>query len=1287
MYYHLLVGIAVCYMQDNRKIIYIHILIYIMTSTWRKQETMKDNSIPSSKTDHFSNIPMFDVLHNKVEQDENPIVEGFDWEGIDYFHHRGVYELTPDSSKIREYIEKLMSYLSSPVTKLDSMVEGFIYDMLIAFLMLNNIECNNTSVSQIRASAEKTFFWAKKQMPKEGFSLKEQPYLIKTIDSFEKNHKDFVKDSQTKQKMGSFYIKTLNAYETRLRRRMTDDELFLFNNDFDNLLNDPAIQKKITGILPTSDWKSQFDLSSNVIYENTEDDYKKYYDSTARFKMNNTDRISYFSLKDGYFPLPQKLKSGKNDMEVFEILLSDADDSSTMLTPFELVNMNSKRKDKNKLDVVYKNKKNTIIFTTLSKPPSKKLLDKSSIDPKDGKYVFSVNVTKPTEQSIEEYLSYVIKRFSMVVYSNIGSDSTNYRTFGFQELEARVGTIYTNLLNRLEFLHYSQYQEYLDSYRMAIFNHMFYVFIQQSFNTDYATDTNVYVAKKTECTDIFKTMIDNNNIRYSLVTTADDMDSLDDFLTKFPSVMEKTADKWAESDYTSKNFDDGSLTYTSGLDPITSENKNDLLGNYILNNTNKSKEMEKYFIPGQMSECERTKRKMRKELSRYAKIIKNEIYRILLIPVVLYVVYNIYYMFFFRDVDGQVKDDKGNYINIGNACKNPIFPDWEGYFHSYDNHNTDLILEYVFKPAKIMYTWLNAIKAMIRLSTMDRKVPPYLWLFSCVLLFYHVFNKYGAGIMKFYNDFYNTLTVPFVKIMKVDASTAKTFKLPKEHGNWAGFNEIAIILTIIFCCLSAVKDIGGLNWHEILQRSVVIDNDIKEPYVQSWMAWVTSTPTFIIMFFKSIVFLLYWIFKYYVAFAMVPFACFIAVIYITYNLFFAVYNNTNSECDYSTKMELIDRIIYTKLYDVPKNPEGRDYIIYILKSTCWLVMFFMTELLSIYVLAKGLDTILKNITGSTYADGLKTFLFTFYVCIFVLIGLWCVYKYKIKFPIQETFFSNEKDRGKSDAGDGMKDPLNKPPLRTDFKTDDGLFDHNKFTQAINTFVPTGPISTRETNYYNEKRSVTEKDSSGNRVKKNIEMFNEFKYLKDIKIYEKWMKIKNAKDKRFTLKKDDMCDTYEVRTENKPIRILLGSDILTKIIIKEEIEKTKTLVEENKSKPSFTDKWSNKIIGTMGSFGDTLLQKGQNMMEKINTPSSDGASLFDTAKSAASDPGQSLKQLKTAVQAAALPVVSGLGKGVGAVITAPKAVLNSDTTKFIGDSISDKGKSLLNAVSLGYMGKS
>lgn len=1285
------------------------------TSKWRKQETFKSNTNPSSKPDNFSNIPMFDVLQNTKdtnnETKETPIVEGFDWQGSGYFHHRGIYGLTKDNSKFREYIEKLMSYLSSPITKIDSMLEGFIYDILI---MLNNLDCNDTT-SKIRASGaavEQAFFWAKKQMPREveGFSLNDQPYLIKTIDSFEKNHIDFVKDTETKAKMGAFYIRSLNAYETRLRRRMTEEELFLFNNDFDNLLNDPTIQKQITGIIPNNEWKSQFDLSSMVIYQNTEPDYKKYYDKNARFKINNTDKISYYPLKDTFFSLPQKLRSGKTGMEVFDILLSESDELSTMLTKMELYNINNKRKDKNRLDVLA----GAISFTIPSPSIPSKSQSSSGID---SNYVFSVDVNTPSENSIEAYLTYVIKRFSMIVYSKITSAETDmYRTLGFQEIEARIGTIYTDLLNRLEFLHYNQYQDYLDSYRIAIFNHMFYVFIQQQTTTDtYSNQNNIYVSSFTKSFEIFNKIITSNNGRYSyLKDDVDETFSTEALLNNFPSVNKKLGDdKWTEQDIKSKNYDDGSLTYTGGLEPFTYDtntNKDNNLYTYVLNSLHKSNEMEKYFIPGQMSECERLKRSMRKEFTRYAKIIKKEIYRLLLIPVVLYVVYNIYYIFFFRDVEGRVKFDNGEYINKGFACKNPLFPDWESYFHSYDNHNTDLILEYVFKPAKMMYTLLNALKAGIRWSSLDNLIPPYIWLFSCVLTFYHIFNKHGTGIMKFYNDFYNEMTVPFVKVMKVDSNTRKTFKLPNERGNWIGYNEIAKIITFIFCGLSAIKDIGGFNWHQILQSAAVstgtnkqMFDDNKEPEVRSWLAWLISTPTFTIMFFKFIIFILYWIFKYYLAFAMVPLASFIAVIYITYNMFFVIYNNSNSECDYSTKMELIDRIIYTKLYDVPKNPKGWEYVKYIFKSTCWIIMFFITELLSIYVLSRGLSTILKNITGNSTADGIKTFLFTVYMCIFVLIGLWCVYKYKFKFPIQETFFSNEKDRGTEKAKyDDLRDKLNKPPLRTDFyKTKNGTttFNSDDFMNAINEFIPTGKI-TADPTYYKTKKDVTKTDSSGNRVTKTIEMFNEFKYLKDIDMYKKWEKIKSAKDKRFTLEKNTNCDTYEILTENKPNRIIFGSDILNKIVIKEEIERTKKLLEINKGQPSFADKWSSKIIGTMGNFGDRLLQKGQNVMQDLDTPSSDGPSILDKAKDLSNFATEGMNYNpvtwvtkpferigKATVQSAqsALPIVSGVktgvNEGIGAIAKTPvnilKTVLNSDTTKFIGDSIKDKASNFAN----------
>ena len=80
------------------------------SSKWRKQETFKENTNPTSKTENFSNIPMFDVLKNTKDQNtkdqntkennnsEDTIIEGFDWQGIDYFHHHSIFDTTKDLS-------------------------------------------------------------------------------------------------------------------------------------------------------------------------------------------------------------------------------------------------------------------------------------------------------------------------------------------------------------------------------------------------------------------------------------------------------------------------------------------------------------------------------------------------------------------------------------------------------------------------------------------------------------------------------------------------------------------------------------------------------------------------------------------------------------------------------------------------------------------------------------------------------------------------------------------------------------------------------------------------------------------------------------------------------------------------------------------------------------------------------------------------------------------------------------------------------------------------------------
>jgi hypothetical protein len=476
-----------------------------MTSRWRKQETFKETTRPTSKIENFSNIPMFDVLQNTNEKNTNDkntndknnqdstieneskktIIEGyesgtFDWTGIDYFHHHSVFDITPDYSKIREYIEKIMSYFSSPIANVDDMIEKFIYNMLIAAFMINNKDCatNNNSLSKINNTGDKAqqlFFWASNQMPRpaEGFSLLEQPYLIKTVDSFEKNHSDFITDNDTKTKVGTYYINSLNSYETKIHRRFTDDELFLFNNDFDNLLNDPTIQNEIKGIVPNKEWTAQFSSQSKPLYQNTEEDYKKYYTTNARFKMDNSDMFSYYILNDTYFPLPaytSNNNTNKKGIDIFNDAINKYEYENSLLTRFELGRFNNN------------NKYYGLSFKAVTpKPP-----DFTSSSESDMKYIFSIDTNNEKIEPTQDYLSYVIKYFSLIIFSGL---SDTDRTVGFQDIEARVGTLYTNLLNRLDFLQYNQYQDYLDSYRIAIFNHIFFILIQQTGSGIYDVQT------------------------------------------------------------------------------------------------------------------------------------------------------------------------------------------------------------------------------------------------------------------------------------------------------------------------------------------------------------------------------------------------------------------------------------------------------------------------------------------------------------------------------------------------------------------------------------------------------------------------------------------------------------------------------------------------------------------------------------------------------------------------------------------------------------------------------
>ena len=1129
-----------------------------MSSTWRKQETFKEKPKSYNSSVHFSNIPMFDVLRNtsqnekkmdnrKIDDDKkDTIIEGFDWEGLDYFHHHGQYSMFQYSSKIREMIEKLMKMLTSPISKIDKIIEDAIYDILMMFLMLSNSDCDKKSLNNLlnktSGDVKKSFFWMSGNKDTEGFSLNDQPEFKKTINSFKINHSDFIVDEDVEMQVGNYYITTLNAYETKLRRKITDDELFLFNNDFDNLLNDPNIQNKIIKVNINKINK----LSKGVINENNEDEYKKYYEKSARFKINNTNKINtYYTFNNDYFPIPSNQK-------VFDDELSTSVYTNTLLTRKRL----------------YDKDRSFLFKTNKSEPPTPE-----SDKEKDTNYIFSVNTSdEKMLESIQNYLNYVIKYYSYIIFASLPQTDN---LVGFQEIEARVGTTYTNLLNRIDFLYYNAYETYLDEYQIAVFNQIFFILIQQLNNSTYNDNSNKYKnitdnkpvgpsQNKTVIKDIFSTIIKNINDKTNKIYIKKDLTDNTDLTNdaNFPSLSSVTSSvsNVAAEGLRSNNSHDP-IQQTSALLPFSSTDNpnitnpnivNKTLYEYILdtNNVTIDDEIKQFYIPSALSECEIMKKNAQKDFHYYAKVIKNELYRLLLIPVILYVVYNIYYMFFFRDCSGPVRNPDGTYINKGETCKNPIFPDWESYFHSYENHNTDLLFEYIFKPSKIMYTWLNAIKAIFRsvMPLLSIKllnfIPPYIFLFVTVIMFFTFFNKYAGTLFNFFTTFFMTLSVPFVKLFKVDSNTAKTFKLPPENGNWAGFNEIAMIITGIFFGGSILKDIGGFNWYKFMNGFAVnIENDTPEPEVKSWISWIATQPfVFILAFCKFVVFILYWLFKFFIAFAMVPVASVISVFYLFYTIFFGISNNTDSDTDYFTKTELIDRIIYTRLYDVHDKTKW-DYVVYIFKSICFLIMAFMTELLVVYVLYRGLNNIKNNITGTPQADGIQLFLTIIYMCIFIFIVLWCLYKYKTKLPILETFFSNKKDE--------------------------------------------------------ETPIVPNKDSD---IYKNLDdTFNKNKYNTDLHYYNKITKIKEGIDKRFDLLKNEECDIHERLSENTFYKIIFGSDVINKEIIKDEIHKKTEAAKnpDNHKKPSFAEKWSSKIIGTMGSIGDKMLQKGQNIMTDLS----------------------------------------------------------------------------------------
>ena len=956
-----------------------------MSSTWRNKETKKSNNIThksgspiTSPPENFKNIPMFEVLKPVVPSNDPSVaspssektvegfdsVEGFDMMGDDYFKKCIRYIRLKGFSGISEYFQKTINMtFTNPVEKLDKSIEDTIFSILYAMLLMTDKGCEEETVleKQSKDKAFAGFWWARGNIGDvwrqsfttmsdadvtEGFTLDTAPEIRKTVYSFKQNHPEFISNADIYEKVAEYYVSQLNERETKIKRRMTDNELFQFNNYIDNQLNLPDVQSKILKLKPKSIQTTQ------TTFKNTMADYNKYYKSIARFKISNTTPIDYFTFNDS------------DEKKYFD--LSD----NAALPP----NTSSGKEDDR--DYAY-----TIDFNTMKKVP------------------------------IQTYLDDVITH-----YASIFIRAKRNEPYRIYELKSRIGTVYVNLLNYLEFQFYRMYGTFFNKNHLALFNHIFYVLLKQTPLITLADGTivpseNVYNSDKTISPYLYfgtQTMKTIYKFLFEKIL------SVDDSKLKFLYLLESIpTDEIATPDKPySYMIPENRYLYSYMLLPSTEMNPTDGLSLYpdsLFNTDNKNVLMDYILLPEppfeiepemknyyteELSECEKQQLSKKNKFKKYAKFIKEELYKILLVPVSIYVAYNFYYLFFFKDCADPAKkynEETGDttYENTCENCTSPVFPDVESYYHYYEEHRSDFLFELAFKPAKFIYTSLNTIKALFRKefglynSTVPKDEFPYIFLFACFAYFYTYFL----------NNYQYILSI-FKHIIGLDFEKMNAIVIDKQNI----LPSFAYGITMMFFIETVFRRFFGISLKAIFNNIGAKINplsiintmkDVASNATDSWIFWIGSSTPFVGIF-KFIYALFYWFIKGYIVFALIPFYVTIVILYFIYNLFFGIYNNSSADISMFDKIELITRIIYTKLYNVQ---ESNDFM-YLVKSIFWFLFFYLYEFIAILVLITGLMNLLKNIDSAE----INTVITMFYLFFIIGIILWSMYKYKIIKP-------------------------------------------------------------------------------------------------------------------------------------------------------------------------------------------------------------------------------------------------------------------------------------------------
>jgi len=845
-----------------------------MTTTWRTTiEGFKQTENPS--IENFASIPIFEVLYN------NKITEGmntcapFNMFCNDYFQNvgrlKGISGIKDIIDKIVNKLKTIIGKITNPLRSMDELFDESIMNILKIYVNLALEDCSKKSpvTTENPINLPDMFTWIEQfTNMQEGFNIGPMD-VSGTILNLQTNHPNI-----HPIKLSNYYIRKLNKRYRDLNGNATQDDLFEFNNDMDmNQLTNPKIIEKI------QDSSIQIPVPLPMSFE-------EYMEKYARFSFSTDTTISYYSYLNTYFSLPGSSISGigSSPLESFENILKD-----------DFINNTNNATEKYKTG----NKNAVISIPTVADSPN-------------SNYIFSIDLNSIKTDTIPNYLKTMILYLSFVFINNKKvSDAT------FIDIIPKIATVYVNIINYVEYYKYLQLNQYLTSEEIAVFNHIFYCSLNQ---TD--IESNLFDGKNNYSLPTQYFNEDNNIIPYIITCLTNIVDRM--------QVVFSDTNIWYSADLIEE------YPITNLMQMHTTSDK--MVFVQFINNIIPSNEILEYYNTDNdtyiaLQSCKSRNDAIFKQFKQYSYTIKQELYRMFMIPIILFIVYNFYYMFIFKDCFGYAKSAENDQYIFEKTCKNgcfyPQFPDWELNFHNMENHRTDYIFEFIFKPVKCIYVFLNAVKRIFCNNGILSFFPsnyPYLCFFAIFFIIYNIINKYGWKLLNIIKSLFK-LDIPNISIGSLNITNT------------------ASIIVWLFFAKSFLKGIG------VIKNFESTDDDDDKDKTQTWIEWIQDTKgSGIIMIIKAICFIVFWVLRAAIVSFTIPLSIMIIFIYLVWVSLAGILDYTDKSHSYSDKFELINRILYSKMFELPKYEFGKNTM----KTASFYLFYFLTEFIILFTLKKGI---------------------------------------------------------------------------------------------------------------------------------------------------------------------------------------------------------------------------------------------------------------------------------------------------------------------------------------------